>query len=87
MALGEGVELGFGDLEEGTTKGLGVFGGVDALELEDPAVLLGSAGGYFEGLVVDEEDAAGGEAVGEVGEGFGYDAASEAEGLDDLGRR
>ena len=85
LALGEGVKLGLGDLEKGAAEGLGVFGGVDALELQDPAVFLGSAGGNFEGLVVDKEDAAGGEAVGEVCEGLDDDAAPEAEGLDDPG--
>lgn len=85
LALGEGVKVGLGNLEEGAAKGLGVFRGVDALELEDPAVFLGSAGGNFEGVVVQEEDAAGGEAVGEVGEGFDDDAAAEAEGFDYAG--
>ena len=85
LALGEGVKLGLGDLEEGAAEGLGVFRGVDALELQDPTVLLGSAGGNFKGLVVEEEDAAGCEAVREVGEGFDDDPASEAEGFDDPG--
>ena len=84
-ALGEGVKIRFRDLEQGAAKGLGVFGGVDVLELEDPAVFLGSAGGNFEGLIVDEEDAARGEAVGEVGEGFNNDASAEAEGFDYTG--
>ena len=72
-------------MEEGASEGLGVFGGADVLELQDPTLPLGSAGGYFEGLVVDEEDAAGCEAFGEVGERFDDDSASEAEGFDDSG--
>ena len=75
--------MGLGNLEEGATEGLGVFGGANVLELKDPTFSLGSAGSYFEGLIVDVEDAARIETVGEVGERIDDDAASEAEWLDD----
>ena len=60
------MEIGLRDVQGAVTQVLGLLRGVDTLQLQQPAALVGLARRDFEGSAFDEDGAARRETFGEV---------------------